>query len=279
MSRVGHLRRTARAVARHPRHGLQDTWEDLRALRDRPAPALEGAPAPLWGRRLHELLGAPWPCPQAAAFEAVWEEIQSTLQEAGLRSGRGAYGGWDDGDPGLARAVWCVAAHLPAERSVETGVGRGITSRTILDVLAPRGAGHLWSIDLPLLHRSDLDREIGIAVAPERRDRWTLIEGSSRRKLPSLLERLGSIDLFVHDSLHSERNVRFELEHAWPFVRAGGAVVVDDVHLNAGFAEWSRRAADAESIICRSDDGSALFAIAVKKGLAAVTRAGARPSA
>ena len=71
----------------------------------------------------------------------------------------------------------------------------------------------MWSIDLAPLHRSDLDVEIGFVVPLERRDRWTLIEGSSRRKLPSLLEHLGTVDLFVHDSLHSERNIRFELEH------------------------------------------------------------------
>jgi hypothetical protein len=265
MGRTDHAMRLARALWRDPRAGLQEAWEDFCRHRERPAPVSEGLPAPDWERRLHELLGMPWPCPQASAFEPIWQDTQAALREGGLQAGRGAYGGWDDGDPGLARAVWCITAHLRPQRAVETGVARGITSRTILEGLARNGDGELWSIDLAPLHRSDLDAEIGFVVPAGRRDRWTLIEGSSRHRLPGLLRRLGGIDLFVHDSLHSERNIRFELEHAWPFVRAGGAVVVDDVHMNAGFHAWLARTPDAQSILCMPDDGAALFAVAVKQ--------------
>jgi hypothetical protein len=69
------------------------------------------------------------------------------------------------------------------------------------------GAGHLWSIDLPPLAR-DLRRQVGIAVSKDSSDRWTYIHGLSRQRLPGLLSELGQIDLVVHDSLHSERNVR-----------------------------------------------------------------------
>jgi hypothetical protein len=41
--------------------------------------------------------------------------------------------------------------------------------------------------------------------------------------------RLGQIDLFVHDSMHTARNVRFELEPVWPALTPGGAVLIDDV--------------------------------------------------
>jgi hypothetical protein len=53
-------------------------------------------------------------------------------------------------------------------------------------------------------------RQTGVPV-----DRWTYIAGTSRRRLPALLSRLGWIDLFIHDSMHSNRNVVFELECAW----------------------------------------------------------------
>ena len=266
MGRRNHAKRLARALRRDPRAGLEDAWEDICRHRERSAPAVAGASSPDWERQLHELLGARWPCEHESAFEPEWRDIQATLRQGGLAAGRGAYGGWDDGDSGLARATWCLTAHLHARRTIETGVGRGITTRAILDSLAGNGEGRLWSIDLPPLQRSDLDAQIGFVVPVERRDRWTLIEGSSRRKLPGLLKRLGGVDLFVHDSLHSERNIRFELEHAWPFVRPGGAVVVDDVHMNAGFHVWLDRAPDARSIICVPDDGAALFAVAVKRG-------------
>jgi hypothetical protein len=244
---------------------VQETWEDLRGRFERPAPALEGAPSPAWEQALHESLGVPWPCRELAALQEVWDDTQARLREAGARAGRGAYGGWDDGDPALARAVWCLTTHLRARQVLETGVARGITSRTILECLARDREGDLWSIDLPALNHAQWSGELGVAVPAELRGRWTLVEGSSRMKLREVLERLGTLDLFVHDSLHSERNVRFELAHVWPAVRAGGAIVVDDVHMNAGFHRWLAGVGDAQSIVCLADDGQALFAVVIKR--------------
>jgi hypothetical protein len=244
---------------------VQEAWEDLRGRFERPAPELEGLPSPVWERSLHESLGVPWPCAELGALQGAWDDTQARLREAGARAGRGAYGGWDDGDPALARAVWCLTTHLRACQALETGVARGITSRMILECLERDREGGLWSIDLPALNHAQWAGELGVAVPAELRHRWTLIEGSSRTKLRDVLKRLGTLDLFVHDSLHSERNVRFELAHVWPTVRDGGAMVVDDVHRNAGFHTWLASVADAQSIICRPDDGQALFAVVIKR--------------
>ena len=77
------------------------------------------------------------------------------------------------------------------------------------------------SIDLPPIDRS-LQQQVGAAVGNRYADRWSYLKGSSRRHLPILLARLGQIDLFIHDSLHSERNVRFELDRAWAALKPGG---------------------------------------------------------
>src|SRR6059058_1471981 len=54
------------------------------------------------------------------------------------------------------------------------------------------------------------------------RSRWSYVKGSSRRRLPALVTELREIDLFVHDSKHSERNLLYELEQARVAVRPGG---------------------------------------------------------
>lgn len=59
------------------------------------------------------------------------------------------------------------------------------------------------------------------------RARWTYISGTSRRRLPGLLSQSWPIDLFVHDSSHTERDMLFELERAWPAI-GRGAIVADD---------------------------------------------------
>ena len=52
------------------------------------------------------------------------------------------------------------------------------------------GDGRLWSIDLPAIDPA-LHQEIGIAVPKESRARWTYLEGTSRDRLPQLVNGLG----------------------------------------------------------------------------------------
>jgi len=141
---------------------------------------------------------------------------------------------------------------LKPNHVIETGVAHGVTSRFILEALGRNGGGHLWSIDLPPIER-DWRKQVGMAVGDRYPDRWTYIEGSSRRRLPGLLSQLGQIDLFIHDSLHSERNVRFELDRAWAALKPGGAIVVDDVDANWGFWSFTQTFSGHESMICEAE--------------------------
>lgn len=235
-------------------------WE--RRARDGRLPSNQ-APAD-WERRLHELLDAPWPCPQAAAFPAAWDSAIATMAERGLRVGRENYGGDDDADPGLARTLWCLVCHLRPAHVVETGVAHGLSSRIVLEALERAGGGRLWSIDLPPMTIPERRVEVGAAVPAELRGNWAYLEGSSRRRLPPLLRQLGEIEIFCHDSLHSTRNVRWELMTAWDALARGGVVVVDDVDHNWGFEEFLAGGDDRQALFAMADDGERVFAITRK---------------
>jgi Methyltransferase domain len=191
-----------------------------------------------WEARLHHNLGAPWPCQLHAEFWPLWTSVVEQVRAKGIDAGPMSFLSWNDGDAGFVRALWCLLRHRKPQKVVETGVAHGFTSRFILEALERNGDGQLFSIDLPPLERQ-WRSQVGVAVGDRLKNRWTYVQGSSRRKLSSLLSNLGEIDLFVHDSLHSERNVLFELETAWPRLRRGGSVVVDDVDANWGFARFT----------------------------------------
>jgi hypothetical protein len=174
------------------------------------------------------------------------------LEAKGIKAGPQSFGSWNDGDAGLVRTIWCLTRHLKPSKVVETGVAHGVTSRFILEALKRNGSGHLWSVDLPPIERV-WQKQIGIAVGDAYADRRSYIRGSSRRRLPGLLSQLGQIDLFIHDSLHSERNVRFELDRAWAALRPGGAVVVDDVDANWGFRSFIHAFSGHQSMICEAE--------------------------
>ena len=226
-----------------------------------------------WRRRLAAALGTR----DTGGFATVWAEARRSPELAGLRIGPQTYGIWNDGDPALLEAAWCLARRLRPHRVVETGVARGMTSRILLEALEQNGLGRLWSIDLPpALDRHQID-EIGIAVPPRLRQRWTYIEGSSRRRLPKLLSELGEIDLFIHDSMHSEDNVAFEMKLAWTALRPGGALIVDDIDLNRAFYDFAERSDAKLAMVCLSEplepdvcrlryENSGLFGIMLKPG-------------
>jgi len=221
---------------------------------------------------LHQLLGVSWPCPASEEFERLWPSVLGSLRARGLHLGRGAYGGWDDADPALARTVWCLTSHLRPAVVLETGVARGLTSRFALEALERNGAGRLWSIDLPppATRAPGLAEQTGAAVPPGLRGRWTLLRGASRRCLPSLVEGLAqlelSVDLFIHDSLHTGRNVRFELDCVWPRLGTAAAAVVDDVEQNAGFRSFAREHPEATALVRDAADGRSQLGCLLRSG-------------
>jgi hypothetical protein len=84
----------------------------------------------------------------------------------------------------------------------------------LLEAMERNGHGALWSIDLPDLQLAWQER-VWLAVPAALRVRWTYLRGESRRLLPRVLDDLGKIELFLHDGLHTYRNMMFEFELAW----------------------------------------------------------------
>ena len=251
---------TMRKVSRLARVVVTDPAEVWARIQDRFAERRErGRPqCPYdverdWDRRLHQILGVPWPCEATSEFWALWPEVMQPFEANGVRIGRGAFGGWADGDPGLVRAVWHSVRHLRPANVVETGVARGFTTRFILEGLERNRAGHLWSIDDPPVLKPELLAQVGAAVLDRLHHRWSYLRGSSVQRLPGLLCRLGEIDLFIHDSRHTERNVRFELDQTWTALRPGGILIVDDIDLNRGFSSFTQMLSGHQFLICYAE--------------------------
>ncbi len=259
------LARAAAVVARDPVEGVERIREKLANESQRYFRAETSPPDPDWEKSLRGLLGIASPSEAVDGFDALWAEIVGSLTRRGLTVGRGSFSGWDDGDRGLVRAAWCITRNGQPRTVVETGVARGLTSRIVLEGLEANGAGRLWSIDLaPPLDRRRLAIETGAAVTEALKPRWTLIEGSSRRRLPALLDELGTIDLFIHDSRHTRRNISFELRRAWGALTPGGFMLVDDIHGNSAFDECVAAFGTPPAIVCASDDGRGRFGLIYK---------------
>ena len=130
---------------------------------------------------------------------------------------------------------------------IETGVAQGKSTAAILLALAHNGFGRLISIDLApngdsidgsstVLHGD----EIGWLVPEYLQDRWRLEIGNSADVLPKILggfSHTERVQVFVHDSLHTEEHAWSELQHAIGSADpAGLLVLVDNIDMGCGRA-------------------------------------------
>jgi hypothetical protein len=151
--------------------------------------------------------------------------------------------------------LYAVLRTVRPRIAVETGVANGFSSAFSLLALQANGEGELHSIDLPREVGREYDTgtfyegegragipagsEPGWLIPPELKERWTLILGKSQEELPPLLERLGEIDSFMHDSEHSFDCMWFEYNEAWPALRPGGVLFSDDVNSTEAFFRFA----------------------------------------
>jgi hypothetical protein len=243
----------AREVATNPLEVGIRLWSKIKERPEQNKPRCSYNADPGWEHALHDAVGAAMPCAIVGELTPLWPAVLERLTSKGVTPGPASYLGHNDGDQAFVRAIWCLVRHLGAAKVVETGVAHGVSSRFVLEGLARNGGGHLWSIDLPPQTISEVHGEIGIAVDDSVTDSWTYIRGSSRRHLWRLLQDTGMIDLFIHDSVHTEYNMLFEMHAAWPRIRPGGAMVVDDIDLNWAFHDFAAAMPEQLSLVCEAE--------------------------
>ena len=134
--------------------------------------------------------------------------------------------------------------------AIETGISAGYSTRFILEAMARNGVGELHSIGLAEFQvrpqdtgsRGLLaDRQVGWLVPEGLRGRWHCQLGRSEELLPALLaEHHGRVELFLHDSLHTEATMLWEYGQATPHLAPGGLLVSHDIHTTPAWFAFLR---------------------------------------
>jgi len=149
----------------------------------------------------------------------------------------GSTGEWD------CEALYYLVRASRPRTVVETGVCYGASSSYILEALAHNGSGRLYSIDLG---NAPDEPPNDFFVHPAHRRHWLLLIGDSKEVMPPLLEGLGQIDLFHHDSLHTYEHMMWEYETAFAHLNPTGALSSDDVGIILKLSEPFRRSPFAD---------------------------------
>ncbi len=99
-------------------------------------------------------------------------------------------------------------------------------------------SGRVYSIDLPGVGMPGLYGLYPGWIVPEKfNGKWSPVYGKSDKRLIPLLNSIGQVDIFLHDSEHSYRNMLFKFSSAPKFMKDGSLVLSDDVRSNSVLLE------------------------------------------
>src|SRR3989338_554948 len=176
----------------------------------------------------------------AKEVHRLYSEISSSdfMSDIAMNSdSRPGFGGLNMLTPFRAPTIYVLCRIFKPDIIVETGVANGFSSAFILYALEMNKKGSLYSIDLPNQPGQEINNHTGWLVPDILQNRWKLILGPSKEKLPALLNKLCVIDAFYHDSEHSYENMVFEFDCAWKYLKPGGLLLADDITDSRAFDE------------------------------------------
>lgn len=177
-------------------------------------------------------------------------QFHDGLKQNRKRSGGGRYQSWFPSIGSmLGKMLYTLVRICKPERVVETGVASGGSSSYFLCALEKNGHGELHSIDDPWGDRT------GWIIPDYLRHRWSLIKGRSSSELLPLLEDLGTIDIFMHDSDHSYGNMVWEYQTAWDSLSEEGILLSHNIDENNAFSDFCEEKG-AEGLILTNMGGA-----------------------
>lgn len=146
-----------------------------------------------------------------------WAHLSARIREA--RNAGSDVGGWVSF--GAGSVLYGLVRLERPDIVVETGVGPGTSSAFILNALRRNRAGVLHSIDLPqdlstgAYQTTHVPAGLGAGwmVPGWLKESWRLTIGDARVELPRVVRAAGAVDVFFHDSLHTDEHVFIRTEH------------------------------------------------------------------
>ena len=129
---------------------------------------------------------------------------------------------------------------LKPKNIVETGVAYGLSSYYILNALEKNEHGKLYSID-SIFRPWQSQSMIGAIIPNTLKNRWNLNLGKSTEKLQKVLNQLDTIDIFIHDSLHTYENMMFEFNTSFKKINENGMIISDDIFDNDAFNDFNKQ--------------------------------------
>jgi len=151
---------------------------------------------------------------------------------------------------------YCVR-QLKPKVIVQTGTSNGVScAHLALGLSHVPGNTRFYAVDMPNIYRPD-DPEFhkkmvyGVLIPPGKSSGWLIpdrilprfecMSGDSKKLLPKLLEKVGKVDLFYHDSDHSYDHMWWEFETILPYMNPHGVIIADNIAWSSVTWDWAQK--------------------------------------
>lgn len=171
------------------------------------------------------------PVDEIRAYFRELEEDDELRRHIRTRTERGPQRSVSDGDARFGRRLgwYALARATHPSMIVETGTDKGLGSIVFAAALLRNGTGRVTTVDV--------DAGKGWLVGGRWADVVDARIGDSLAVIPSLA---GPVDLFLHDSLHTEGHERAELDAVRPLLSPRSLVLSDNAHVTPVLADWAQ---------------------------------------
>jgi hypothetical protein len=177
-----------RYATRNPRYALRSLYREVTLADERFLGSITGVEA----RKIRGFLNEPL---QNEAFAGCLRNAEKDFETLEIQSA--------DLYAKKVLVQYAAVRAFQPEMVVETGVANGVSSAYLLLALQLNGKGTLYSIELGDPRYFPSGKTPGWVVPEWLKARWKMLIGDSRVLLPELLVKLGAMDVFIHDSLHT----------------------------------------------------------------------------
>lgn len=207
-----------------------------------------------WGAILRETLEEARSVPHAEQIFERKAYVERYIDELQTKFGGCYQPGWVNLEDALF--LYWIVRKLKPKTIVQTGVCNGLSSSFMMLALAKNGPeGTLHVVDMPPIFDSKdpkwtvrgkaygviipEGKSSGWLVPDAYRDRFEVLNGDAKDLLPGLLKKVGSIDMFYHDSDHTYDHMMFEFVEAKKYLTKHGVMVSDDISWNASLWDFA----------------------------------------
>ena len=151
---------------------------------------------------------------------------------------------------------YCVR-QLKPKIIVQTGTSNGVSCAHLAMGLAHEpGDSRFGAIDMPNIYRPDdpafhQKMVYGVLIPPGKSSGWLIpdrllprfecLSGNAKELLPQLLEKIGKVDIFYHDSDHSYDHMWWEFETVLPFMNPHGIIIADNIAWSSVTWDWAQK--------------------------------------